>query len=358
MWEWNYGKEPFDMKLMVLRLLKNIWIPIIAALLGAAIVGGGYYLVRDVFGAPDEYEVTSSYYVEYGTDPQTGNEYTYTNAASWNNWIATDWFVDRIWDEATGSGLQPEDYGITKQDLPAFLSADLPTDLRMPTSMVTTTNAELTEILAAAVEKVFVSFADEQKEIDAIRVVDTTDVYLVDRDIRTFRACVLGAVLAVFFTLVIMLLYFILDDGIYLPETFSYRYGIPALGAVCGYGEDLQLIGGTKENVAYRVKNCGTVALTSVEEETDLKAVATLLEGKEYVCIPSILQVPEAGEKLREMDGILLLVQAGERNGKKIEHVLHELKVQDCKLIGVLLTDADERLIKAYRMTGYRGMKE
>lgn len=357
MWEWNYGKEPFDMKLLVLRFAKKIWIPVIAALMGAAIVGGGYYLIRDVWGGPQEYGVTSSYYVEYGTDPQTGNEYTYINAASWNTWITTDWFVDKIRQEAADSGLQLEEYGISRQELPALLSADLPTDLRMPTSMVTTTNPELTKLLATAVESAFISFAGEQKEIDAIRVVDTTEVYPVDQDIRTLRACVLGAVLALFFALVIMLLYFVMDDGIYLPEIFSCRYGIPALGAVCGKPGELRLMKGTRENVAYRVKTCDRVALTSVEEETDLKAVAALLENEKCVCVPGILQVPEAAEKLREADGILLLVQAGVCNGKKIAHVLHELKVQDCRVIGVILTDADESLIKAYRMTGYGGIK-
>ncbi len=357
MWEWNYGKEPFDMKLLVLRLIKKIWLPIFAALLGAIIVGGSYFLAREVFGEPDEYQITSSYYVEYGTDPQTDQAYTYINYATWNSWITTDWFVDRIWDEAMAGGLKPEAYGIVKTDLPGFLFADLPSDLRMPISVVTTENPELTEHLAEAVEKVFLLFAEEQKEIVSIRVVDTTDVALVDQDIRTLRACILGAVLAVFFCLTGMLLYFITDDAIYLPEQFSCRYGIPAVGAICGCGEKAKLLEGTAENVAYKVRGCNVVALTSVEEETDLKAAAALLTGEGYVCIPSVALVPEAAEKIREADGVLLLVQAGVPNGKKIAHVLHELQVQDCKVDGVILVDADEKLIQAYRMTGYRGKK-
>jgi len=355
MWEWNYAKEPFDMKLLVLRFLKKIWIPVIAALLGAAIIGGGYFLVYDVFGGPTEYEVTSSYYVEYGTDPQTGNEYTYINYASWDSWVRTDWFVDRIWEEAVKEGLDAEKYGISKQDLPAFLSADLPSDLRVPESTVRTTDPELTAALAPAVEKAFVLFAEEQKEIDDIRVVDTSDVSVAFRDIRTFRACVLGAALALFFTVVIMLVCFIMDDGIYLPKVFSCRYQIPALGAVCGFGEEMHLTKGTAENVAYRARDCQKVGITAVEEDTDLKAVAGLLGEKNFICIPSILQVPEAGGKLREMDKVLLLVRAGVCNGKMIEKALHELAVQDVKVEGVLLSEADEGLIRAYELTGYRG---
>ena len=360
MWEWNYAKEPFDMKLFIIRFLKNIWIPVVAALLGAAIIGGGYFLVVDVFGGPDTYEVTSTYYVEYGKDPETGNEYTYINYASWDNWIKTDYFVDNIWSFALEEGLEPEKYGIEKKDLKGFLFGDLPSDLRMPTSKVTTGDPELTRILSVAVEKAFVVFADDQKEIDAITVVDTTDVTVSDKNIRTFRACVLGVVLGAFAAFIIMFLYYIADDGIYVPATFACRYGVPALGCVAGFGEELHLLKGTAENVSFRFKDCKQIAVTSVEEDTDLKAVSTLLEKadkakKQYVCIPSILQVPEAAEKLREADGVLLLAESGICNGKQIEKTLYQLKLQDCKVEGVLLTDVDETLIKTYELTGYRG---
>lgn len=357
MWEWSYAKEPFDMKLLVIRFIKNIWIPVVAALLGAAIIGGSYFLVADVFGGPDTYEVTSTYYVEYGIAPETGNEYTYINYVSWNNWIKTDYFVENIWSCALEEGLEPEKYGIEKDDLKAFLFGDLPSDLHMPTSKVTTGDPELTKILSVAVEKAFGMFAEDQKEIENIKVVDTTDVTVSDKNIRTFRACVLGGVLGAFFALIVMFLYYIADDGIYVPATFACRYGIPVLGTVAGYGEEMHLGKGTAEDVAYRFKECKTIAVTSVEEETDLKAVAALLQDmeKEFICIPSILQVPEAAEKLRETDGILLLAESGICNGKQIEKALYQLKVQDCKVEGVLLTGVDERLLKTYELTGYRG---
>lgn len=358
MWNWSNAKEPFDLKLMVLRLMKNIWIPIIAALLGAAIIGGGYYLKNVVWGGETRYELTQTYYVEYGTDPQTGNEYTYINDASWNNWVKTDWFTDRIWEIALKAGMKPEAYGITKQELPGFLTADLPTDLRVPTATVETPDKELTAILGEALEQTFFAFGEEQKEIDAIRLVDETEVSVAERDIRTLRACILGAVLALFFTLLIMLLWFIADDSVRIPETFAFRYGIPMLGAVTEGKDGKKLTVETAENINYVFRDAlqseGQIAVTAVESETDLAAVAALLPEAEYVCIPGILQVPEAAEKLREAKGILLLVQAGAGNGKTVEQVLHNLKVQDCVVTGALLTDADERLLQAYRRPGYR----
>lgn len=361
MWNWNTAREPFDLKLLVLRLIQKIWIPVIAALLGAAIIGGGYYLKQTFWSGEPQYQLTESYYVEYGTDPRAGNEYTYINHVTWDTWVKTDWFTDRIWEKALEAGLKPESYGIEKSDLPGFLAADLPSDLRMPVAMVTTSDRELTEILGAALEQVFVAFGEEQKEIDSIRMVDKTDAAVTGRDVRTLRACILGAALAVFFTLLVMLLRFIMDDGIYIPETFTWRYGIPMLGAVTEDGEKLKLTGETAENVSYilrdAIKKQGRIGVTAVEPDTDLAAVAKLLPGETYVCIPGILQVPEAAEKLREADGILLLVQAGVQNGKAIEHVLHDLKLQDCTVSGALLVYADERLLSAYRGRGYRRKK-
>ncbi len=359
MWEWNYAKEPFDMKLLVIRLIKKIWLPVLAALLGAAVVGGGYFLVADVFGGPDTYEVTSTYYVEFATDPDTGNSYTYINSTSWNTWITTDYFVDNIWEAALESGLKPESYDVERQDLFGFLKADLPSDLRMPVSTVTTGNPELTRSLAQAVEKAFLTFAQDQKEIESIRVVDTEDVKVSDKDIRTLRACVLGAVLGAFFALTGLLLCLIADDGVYLPQIFVRRYGIPALGGTAGYGQELHLLQESLENIKYVFRDCKTVALTSVEEDTDLKAVEALLKSEaslpEFTCIPGLLQVPEAAERLREKDGVLLLAEAGVCNGKQIEKMLHQLKVQDCAVRGVLLTDVDEKLVKLYERTGYWG---
>jgi 6-phosphogluconate dehydrogenase len=129
------------------------------------------------------------------------------------------------------------------------------------------------------------------------------------------------------------------------------------LGTVCGYDEGAKLLDGSIENIVYKTSECNVVALTSVEEDTDIVTVKNLLKNDKYLCMPAITQVPEAISKLREADGILLLVQAGVANGKKVEHVLHELCIHDCSVQGVILVDADEGLIKAYRMTGYRRVK-
>ena len=58
--------------------------------------------------------------------------------------------------------------------------------------------------------------------------------------------------------------------------------------------------------------------------------------------------LPDAYEKMRASEGVLLLVGAGTCGGKQIEHMLHSLKIQDCPVKGALLCEADEKLLKCY----------
>lgn len=346
MWECSYAKEPFDLKLLVIQFVYKIWIPILAALLGAAIFGGGYYLKNVTFGEVEKFQQTSRYYVEYGMDPVVGNEYTYINAATWNAWVTTDLFVDMILDN---SDIQK--YSLTKADLQEYLSADLQSDLRIPTSTVITESKELTEKLGNAVEEAFRKFGEEQKEIVKIDVVDTSGVTQVKADVRTFRAIILGGCIGLFFSLAILLIYFVADDSILVQGTFSYRYGIPMLGIVYS---TLDCSEELNENMKYVIGDSMITAITAVEPEIDLAGAAEVLSIDKYVCIPSVLQVPEAAGKLREADKVILFVEAGAHNGKRIEAALHYLKVQDCKVDGAILYNGNKALVTAYNFSVFR----
>ncbi|MBQ7359864.1 MAG: hypothetical protein IJW63_07215 [Lachnospiraceae bacterium] len=348
MWEWKYAKEPLDMKLLLLRLIGNIKIVIIAALLGAAIIGGGYTVSKVVFGGPTEYEMSQRFYVQYATDPQVGLEFTYINHASWNMWVQSDWFTERVWDYTFADGLNPAQYGLTKETLSTVLSAGLETDLRVAIVTVKTTDAVLTEKLSKALAKVMQDFAQQQIEIEEIRLVDTLEVKEADKDIRALRAVILGTVVGAFCGIVGVLIYLVLDDGVYLPSTLSYRYGQPALGCAFDSPDGLKLQPGTLENIKTVYGELDKVALTAVEEDLSLPEIADLFEGPEFVCVPSLCQVPEAVEVLKQQDGVLLVVAAGGSSDGQICHVLEQMKVHDCKLRGMLLVHADKNLMKLY----------
>lgn len=344
MLEIKYAKEPFDFKLFILRFFQKIWMVPVAMIIGAVLVGGCNYLTKVVFGGPVKYEITSSYYVDYYMDPETGQIFTHYNKATWESIITTDWFTDRIWEHAKELGMVPENYNIQKEDVAKFLSADLLTDVHIPNSMVVTEWPELTEVLNKAVQLTFMDFGEQQEEILGVRVIDETALQEKDRDDRTFRACILGAVMGAFVVCFGLTFVIISDDSLIVPDTFTYRYGIPMLG-VLGKGEE-SLSEETIVNLQYRFKEQKKVAVIGLSAEEDIPKVSL---PKEFENIMAE-DLADGYEKMRQADGVLLWLEAGKRNSKVIEHLLHELALQDIGVTGALLYNGDRKLLKVYYM--------
>lgn len=323
MGEWPYAKEPFDTKLFVLLFVKKIGLIIIAALLGGLLIGGGYYLKKVTFGGPVQYDITTTYYIDYAHhSEETGELYDYVNDATWRSWVVTDWFIDRAWQYALDAGFEPDKYQIEKADLTGYFKADLPSDIRIPTSTVTTPYKEVTDALNKALQKTFLAFEEDHDEMSAIKIIDETDLDEADRDVRMGKAVALGCVLGAFAAVFMVACTIIWDDTIRIPETFTYRYGVPMAG--------------------YKGKGD-----SDCDEATKAK-LQYLLKGKDPLVLTVDNFAKQNVEALQKAEAILLQVTAGKDRGKAIEHVLHEQQVLDCKVKAALLTDADDKLIQIY----------
>ncbi len=352
MWECSYAKEPFDLKLLVLWGLRRVWIVILGILLGALLVGGGYCLWNGVITGEKQYAVTTMYEVIYGRDPNTQYEYTYINDFTWNQLVTTDLFIDFVKEQAEketdalAALLQQEDF---VQHPENYLTADLPSDLRMPTTTVTTSDRELSEALNRVVQRAMEALGEYKLEIERIMVADTEEPVLVDNTPRTLQAIILGAVSGALFVLFALFVYYCMSEGIWVPETFTFRFGIPMLGAV---GASESVLSETDEaNLTYYFRGKKQIAVTAADPQLDLKAVVKCLPvmpDVTYVCIPSFEQVSQAAECLRKAEGILLIVEAGENGGRRIMHLLEGLKVQDVRVTGALLWNADRKLLNQY----------
>ncbi len=338
MWECRYAKEPFDLRLFVLRSLGNLkWI-LLAAVLGTLLIGGGYYLKNVTFGGRIPYQVTTKFYVDFGVDPVTQYSYSYFEGYTWNDWLKSDELVPGM--------LEKLSFPMTKEEFISTFEASLQADLRMPYVQVVCPDKDRAMEITRVLQEAMTAFADTQKEIDQIRVVDTVGPVLQVRDIRTLRACVLGAVTGTFFALFWIAFRLILDEAVYVPETFTWRYQIPAAGYLDRRGRPSRETG---EHLRHLFEGAGQVGITAVEPQIDLRAARDLFPQGRGVCIPSPLQVPEAAEKLRQADGVLLLVQAGIPNGKAILELLHFCQIEGITVTCALLVGADERLIECYR---------
>ena len=135
-----------------------------------------------------------------------------------------------------------------------------------------------------------------------------------------------------------------LDDGIYLPATLAKRHGVKVLGA--DVSEELAA------NVAYAVKHYKRVAVSSIGDTPGLPEVLARLKGMvpeiDWVLVPAMIQCPEAGEVLRGCDGCVLTVVSGTDKSSAIDRALSYYAQQDVTVIGTILWDADEKLLKRY----------
>ena len=93
--EASYGKETFDLRLLLLRLGRNLWKILALTILGTVLFGGGYY-VKNVLLQPDPgYAASSTYKVEYVENPNAAGAY-YINEATWNSLLHTGEFLDGV----------------------------------------------------------------------------------------------------------------------------------------------------------------------------------------------------------------------------------------------------------------------
>ncbi len=357
-----YGREPLDLKLMCLLMLKKIWLFVLGTAAGGVLFGGVYFATQ-IMTVGVTYEATGTYYVEYNTDPVTGQEYTYINGVTWDTvWVKSDAFLQKLLVLIQADAEKITGPELTAEQLKTYLSADLPSDLRIPTVTVTTESPQLTMLLCRAVEQAMVELSDVNQEIREIRVLSSpAEAVKTVVDNRTWSALILGCVLGLFLTVFVWIIGFFLDDSVYVPTTFEYRYQIPMLGTLQSPG--------LKALLKHFFHDKKRIAVLGVDEEADMTPIARALEAgmaaggpeekeAEFVPMPGLEQCPEAAEQLKTYDGLVLGVQAGARDGKRIEQQLSILEKLEIPVTAAVLLDADESLQKAYYFPGYRGEKK
>ena len=365
MWECRYGKEPLNTRLFVLQMLRKLPLILLAGLLGALCVGGPYFLAKVTFGPAKEYEAVTDFYIDYALQAD-GTQHTYINFATWDQLLKDDVFTDRILlhmagegafvDQAAAQAAPLEDVekaaGITKKELCGYLSATVLSDLRIATTTVRTNDPALTMRIEEALVEAMFAFGEQQKEIAEIRILQKpTEASLVIADVRTFRACMVGAVSFVFAVTLYLCLYYALDEGIHIPETFERRFGIPMLGTI--HAKELPVL-------AKRLLGEKAVLLTA-DKDVDLGQVSKALGERGIETGEMFKQEELFGMTMPDTEPensidrladrkILFIVKAGAHNGKQMEKILDFCGKCGIDLSAALLWEADEKLIRVYEM--------
>lgn len=379
MWKGWYGKEPFDLRLTVLRLLGRLPLIVAVTFMGTLVFGGGYYVKNILLGDSCVYAVTSVYRVEYAVEEEKDVGTVYINEMSWNTYVHSELFLGAVRthlsemaDGGTLSGdmaqLAASCARLEDSELAGLMTAYLGSDLRMPSITVTAESPEKCVLVARAAESAMTGeIARAVREIEGIAVIDSGDsASEVIPDLRPARAFVLSGVLSCFFVVVVLLLGETGDDGIWLPCTLWRRYGLKTAGTVESreFAENIRYFFREKSGpedgkspAPRRIALCGVQGTIDAEEVAErIRQIcgrqganaASEQEGIVWIPLPSPLQRPQVCEGLREADGILLAVQAGAHAGRQVERTLELLAQQDCQVTGALLWAADEKLIRRY----------
>lgn len=369
--EASYGKEPFDLRLLLLRLGRDLWKILALTILGTVLFGGGYY-VKNVLLQPDPgYAASSTYKVEYVENPNAAGAY-YINEATWNSLLHTGEFLDGVETHLQEAAERGDTSAVATLEQGRdrwikALSAALPSDFSIPVTKATTQDPAESIALAHAVEETMCGeFAESMPEITRIKVLDHGDLAeAVMPDVRPVRAVILAAVLSLFFVVVIFLLWELSRDSIWLPATLRRRYGLHSMGTVesTGFAENVKYL--LEKADAHKIAVCGALPeadpqeavdrlrelqTTDSEQPTGSEQTAGTVQTavREWTAVPSPLLCPESAETLREADVVLLAVPAGATVGKRLEAVLEYLTAQDCRVDGAFLWNADETLIRSY----------
>ena len=242
--ETSWGKEPFDLRLTILRMIRLF--PLMAGItaLGILLLWGGYYLKNVVLNAEKTYGASATFFIDYADEEWYVNA-KYFNDYTWNIWLKSDQFLD-----AVERYLSESDYA--GEDPKNLFTAEVPADLRVVIIRSIASDPKTATARIEALQKVLQQdFPAFVEEIGEVRVVDFQEATLNLKDLRMFRAFVLAAVISLLFAITLLLMRELTQEKIWLPTTLTDRFGLKSLGVPGekayaewnGDAEDLDLCG-------------------------------------------------------------------------------------------------------------------
>lgn len=383
----KYTDETLNLRSFYLRFLKKIWILPVAALIGAILAGGIYYLVTVTFGPERRYEAQARFYLTYSDDAYIRNAegervLDWYNGATWTNFIFNDHDfllelvktmkeegVDisqermKVLEAAGGpdisnqlQALEEVGVDVIKDESKINVKGDIISNERFLLVTINETDKELVEKLTDAFIKSLESYPtyNASKAFESIVCTSKSDVYLEKTDNRIAVAIVFGAMLAAVLAFLAILLIDAVDEAIYVPEECEKRYGIRVLGTVFQGNEACDLLRGElaklydkyvadKENIVLISSDAADNASFS---EKDLESVKKTL-GSDYDEKLSKIKAISASD-IGAAEGAILAVPYGKKNAAMTEHLISQLKKIECPVLGIVFTRADLKFIKRY----------
>ncbi|MBO5056389.1 MAG: hypothetical protein J6C64_08600 [Lachnospiraceae bacterium] len=370
----EYNKKGIDLKRMYLRFQTKAWLLLMLTMAGA-VVGGIAYQVARATRMPVAYEAVSKLYISFGAD-ESGEIYQYYNGYTWNDLLDADPILNRIMEYV------PE--GISREEVAAATKAEILSDIRLLTITVEGSTEKFVREVQAAAESGLTAYADDSEEIKRIKVIRTDEPYRVFWDDKTVTACVTGAVIFAVISCLFMAFFYVLDEAIYTQEDVERKYPYKALGLIAKSQKGLQPYARElRANITYVLGDIRSFALIDMENHCEIRKeeVERLLNIDKYDFIGGdgeagglTWSIPKSNDdedeekegewkaipfngdalaeeeciRIRELGGAIILIPFGEDVGRKTRRVLSLLKNQDCKVLGMVVSQADEEFLNRY----------
>ncbi len=368
----EYLNRGMDLKRLMLYLQRRIWLAVVLAILGAT-CGGVIYQVARSMKMPVEYEAVSKLYISFGHD-ESGEVYQYYNGYTWNDLLDTDPIMDLVM-----KGLP----GYEREQVSEATTAEILSDIRLLTVTVRGENEKFVREIKNAVEAGLREYARDDEELEQIKVIRSGVPERVYWDDRTTSACVTGAVILGVLALLGILFGYVLDEAVYVQEDIEKRYPYKALGILTKNQKGLQPYARElKANIRYMMGEGRTFAIVDMADHGDTRRLELerLLNSEGLEAFTGTApeeeelswsreakeEAPEKNSQwdilafngnilgedecrmIREAGGVILLLPFGTDTGRKVSRILSLLKNQDCKVLGMIIAQADEEFLNRY----------
>ena len=323
----KYGNEGMDCKKLLLLFLGKIRVVILAAIIGALLGGGIYFFLHVVINSNREYQAESKLRLNFAQD-ETGEVYQAYNGYTWNDLMSTDLILN------TTLSYLPDDY--SKEEVVAATSAQILSDIRILTITITTSSPEKTDEILKATDLSLVEMGVREKEFLDIEILEETEPQMLAADPRLLQAAILGFLIGLSAVLIVLAIHYVLDDKIYVPGDLKSVTDLPFVGFSYGvyaetdrakkmleqFQKDLEC------NYNYLAEKHGVIATLEIVEDFQI--------------------VQQEMEKLRGVDGVLLVIPYGRMDRTTCCYRIEQLILQDCRIVGILIRNADMRFMKWY----------
>lgn len=312
-------KQGLDLKRLVLVLGRKLWLLLAGFILGAFIGGITYKFVTNITNGEPEYRASADYYISF-----FGDGVDYYNAYTWDGILRDDPIVDYA------LTLLPEE--ITKEMVKAAVSGEMLGDYRILTVHVNAPTKEMADTIAKAYEESLWHFGQEMDLLDKVELWSQEEAISFEKNNKTMNAAFLGALIVGLLVAFGLLFYYVLEDAVYVERDAKERFGLPVYGLLTKNGDALQH--------QMFVNNMKYIFGDGKTKEDDIPLI---WHGED---IPNM----EDFEALRKEKQLLVSVPWGRNNCRQIERVLEQLRIQDVKVDGIVITEADDRFVKSYYM--------